>query len=798
MVKKNKARISTDMVGYFLLGILVFIIVIPVGPKIASAAGNLLDIFLDKNNNDENKEFEFQPSFYSFTNLYKVCKDTKASGCICPEFDISLIPKGYDIHLEQLKTQTRIFFSKDNQDTEEPGQFEIIDNDKLCYYRYDHQKNELISDHSQSEFIIPSDRKIVIRNKVLLYKASNIQTCIVGGGQEKTDTYENIKQSTQSCFVKAEKPDKVITGLIEHSNYLMDYNEKQEVMKHNTLEGRNIYEYLEDDLESVIGPVVKSPKKPGDGVNPNIYREEMLDLLAYEKFDYNRDRFISDNVYFISLRTLEADKDKFQGEKKDYIEIHILKDAPYAELLAQAIKKEFEQLNGKEVFEKGHKIYTEAKELPEALISEENRFEINVKVTPHDILDNDPVFIKCTQKPYIDYYICKENRLLPAVFIDIVEVYESTDDNKLFPYHEQTISKAIMKGVNNFYNINLDIDTTTYNGEEYQAEHEMKYFEDQLESFEKKASLIDPNTLTDEMKDKSVFCRLTVFDPIFISEDNEIIIEKINAENQYQIYYKNSEDKSVGSHNINPYQVYEKFYESHKIFYPDKIVIQYDDGKQNFIIFNPNPVFGSQATQGKQLSFIHNNGKYYFALDDTSQDLFPPCEGTDNNQDPMIDETAQAEKELKIFKNDLDLLEQKGETTNSEIMENKDIYCKLGYFHNIVVSPGYYILINTKDDKSTKIYYFKQDQVAPIITQEVPAYKISNKHLDTRFDDYSKIKITSEYITISRDESDIFYDYRFSNRNNQLVLLHNDGLYYWDVDTKSSIGNKYPDCESVP
>ena len=375
-------------------------------------------------------------AFESFLMSYETCKNENSDDCVCDEFNTNEIPNGYSIELENLNGKTRIDLHG-NKPTSEKSK--VIDNDNLCLYEYGKSTKKFSEKNTNKIILNPqgNNKPYQIDNKIQLFKLDGKHTCFVSGTYE-SKVFDEITKSRLKCNLKDIGVKAARLAMIDLSDHTGDYPSGSFIQSKNS-EASKIIENLRTFLLHNIGAATRITEAIGTKQGRFERRQNMFND-AYNNFDKNNDKKINDDVYFISIRALQLEKEKSKI-KKDYFKIHYLQGSSEGKILAEKIKSKLGGLNGK--------LIVDDKEFSIAEASEGHRFDFVILLEENSKDNIGPVFLTCTQS-YSNFIACKENTLIPSVFIDIVEVKEKENNHDIFAGHYKTIAKRIYEGIKDY------------------------------------------------------------------------------------------------------------------------------------------------------------------------------------------------------------------------------------------------------------------------------------------------------------------------------------------------------------
>lgn len=377
-------------------------------------------------------------AFESFLMSYKNCKKHKSNDCICSEFDVTEIPGGYSIRLENLGGKGTNIEIYSRKQVREKG--EAISDDNLCFYEYNKQTKDF-SKNNADDVVIKAGYKEYIRyNKIQLFKFDNKNTCFFKVPYE-TKNFDELTSTKLKCNLKDKGVESTETGIISDlSHSSKGYPPANFQVKEG--EDSKIMEKLKMFLLSNVGRIktIKEPLRGMEKAEDRLRQRKDAFEEAYSNFDRNSDKKISDDIYSISIKSLQAEK-KDSEINKDYFKIHYLKGSLQSKRLAEKIKLRLEELNDKLIFNE--------EEVETAEADEKHRFDFEVKVEENSEDNEGPVFLACINL-YSNFRACKENALLPAVFIDVVEVVNKEGNHEIFTGHYRAIAEKIYEGTRDY------------------------------------------------------------------------------------------------------------------------------------------------------------------------------------------------------------------------------------------------------------------------------------------------------------------------------------------------------------
>jgi hypothetical protein len=438
-----KKRGTLGTIGTLVLIIITIIVVVAVfKPKISSAANSFFSLFgigeeagtgTDKPTPLQEAESTFNNFYLSYVN----CKNYKSNDCLCDEFDVNQIPEGYSIKLENLAGKTRIELYGFKPTPE--GDPKVIDNDNLCFYEYDKNTRTFSKIDADEVILNPEEgnNPYKIGNKAQLFKFDQQNICFVSGTYESKN-FDEITQLKPKCSLAQAGTTTGKTGILDLGDYTGDYPYNSFVQSKDK-EALKIIGDLKTLLLNNIGPVTGTTEEI-DLKQNRLERRTNTFSDAYTNFDKNKDGLINDDAYLISIRGLQL-QSKNSQIKHDYFKVHYLGSSDKSRILAKNIKSKLEELNGTLIFND--------KEVSKAEAGEGYRFDFTVMLEDNSKTNVGPVFLAC-EGDYKNFAACKENTLIPAVFIDVVEVIEEKDNHNIFEGHSGTIAKAIYEGVKEY------------------------------------------------------------------------------------------------------------------------------------------------------------------------------------------------------------------------------------------------------------------------------------------------------------------------------------------------------------
>lgn len=436
MKKRGQSNIGIIVVVLITVLIIVFIF----KPRITNAAKPFFLLFgIGEEDTIETELTILSPTelaFESFLMSYEDCKNYKSRGCLCDEFDVTKIPDGYSIKLENLgREKTRIELYENNKPTAE--KVKVIDNDDLFFYEYDKSLKNFLTKRANEIVLDPKSNNLPykINNKIQLFRYDEKHVCFVSGTYE-SKVFEEITKSRLKCNLKDAGVKTARLAMIDFNDYTGDYPSSSFVQSKDS-EASKIIENLRTFLLSNVGSITRITESIATK-QLRLERRQNMFNDAYENFDRNKDGFISGDVYFISIRALQLGKEKSQI-KKDYFKVHYLQGSEQSKILAGKIRSKLGELNGKLIFNN--------KEVSKAEADEKNRFEFEIVLEENSRDNIGPVFLTCTQS-YSNFIACKESTLIPAIFVDVVEVYD--DEHYMFEGHHRVIAEKISEGVKGY------------------------------------------------------------------------------------------------------------------------------------------------------------------------------------------------------------------------------------------------------------------------------------------------------------------------------------------------------------
>jgi len=447
---KKRGAMGTGA-AVILMIVTVLVLINWLGPSIGNAAEPFFSLFGVGEDKEEDKESRplspAEKTFQSFLISYENCKKYTSRNCLCDEFDVTKIPEGYSIKLENLdKKGTRIGLYEKYKDVAEPS--DVIENDKFCFYEYKKEKGTFSITDAKEAVLDPTkyDFSYKVNNKVQLYKYSKDIICFVSGTYSSKE-FNEIKGARLKCNLKDKGVKTLKSGILDFSDYTDDYPRLNFVTNKDE-EASKIIEKLGIFLLNNLGKVTSITEYLGTS-QLRLERRENMFNYAYKNFDENQDGFISNDAYFVSIRTLQIKKEN-SPIKRDYFKIHYLKGSEQGKALAEKIKSKLEELNGKVIVDRaGDKKFSVAE------TGKIYQFNFQIEMEENSKEKVGPVFLTCTGD-YNNFvtelkgYPCKESTSLPAVFIDIVEVFEKEGNHDIFEQHSKTIAEKIYRGVEEF------------------------------------------------------------------------------------------------------------------------------------------------------------------------------------------------------------------------------------------------------------------------------------------------------------------------------------------------------------
>ncbi|MDP3766226.1 MAG: hypothetical protein Q8R04_06970 [Nanoarchaeota archaeon] len=372
-----------------------------------------------------------EQAFSSFVSFYESCKKYSADNCWCEQFDMTTIPQGYSIKLESLngeKTRLELYSDKPT-----PEKARVIDNDNLCLYSYDKPTKTFSNINSRNIVLDSGNYPYKINNKIYLFRLDGKNTCLVSGTFE-TKEFDEITKLQKKCSLKAISTKTSRTGMLDFGDYTGDYSGSFPQSK--DAETSRIIEDLNTFLLNNVGEVTRITRQLSSAQSRLERRQNMFNE-AYRNFDKNKDTLLNDDAYFISLRGLFL-QSKYSQIKKDYLKIHYLQGSEQSRILADKIKTRLQELNGKLIFND--------KEVGVAEAPAGYRFDFEIIVEENSKGNIGPVFLACADD-YSNFAACKENTLIPAVFIDIIEI---SNENYMFDGHTTTIARKVYEGIKDY------------------------------------------------------------------------------------------------------------------------------------------------------------------------------------------------------------------------------------------------------------------------------------------------------------------------------------------------------------
>ncbi|MBS3101008.1 hypothetical protein J4204_02660 [Candidatus Woesearchaeota archaeon] len=437
-----KKRAAVSALGTLLIVVIVLsIILFGIPSKIYKLGKSFFSLFgvgeaeAGTNKGTEIKLSYSEAVFNAFISAYESCKSYSSERCICEQFDVTSIPQGYSIKLQNLgleKTRIELYGNKPT-----PEKAKIIENDNLCLYE---KQAKGFLGLSTNEVVLGSGAyPYKISNKIQLFKHTNKMTCFVSGTYE-SKAFDEIAKTNIKCGLKSSETASFKTGMLDLSDYTKDYsdNHPNSFVASKDADAASIVQHLSSFLQDNIGKVTRTTEALATAQSRLERRRNMFNN-AYADFDANKDSMINDDAYFISIRALQV---QLQNSPltKDYFIIHYLRDSEQSELLAMKIIARLKEMNGKLIYN-DKEISIESEVPPQ--------YKMNFIIAPERNSKENigPVFLACADD-YSKFQVCKENALIPAVFIDIVEV--NGDGYYLIEGHHKAIARKIYEGVNDY------------------------------------------------------------------------------------------------------------------------------------------------------------------------------------------------------------------------------------------------------------------------------------------------------------------------------------------------------------
>ncbi len=434
----NKKAALGTLATFVLVLFALFIIFYAFAPRITKSAKPIFSLFgIGDEENELIKELpnSAERSFESLIQAYKSCKQYMANDCLCDQWDLKSIPEGYSIKLESLSNgKTRMELLGENPTAEK---VELIEDDITCLYQYDKSSGKF-SLNSIDSVILESkiDSDFVIGKKIQLFKPDGKNICLVSGTYESKE-FNEIQQLKSGCSLGQSKAS--LSALLDLSDLTDDYNPGSTFVQSRSDEASRIIEDLDAILLKNVGKVSRITSSISDK-RLRIERRKNMFSDAYKNLDNNKDGKISDDVYLISIRVLYL-QSKNSEIKKDYFKIHYLGGSEQSKILAENVKTKVMELN--------NKLIVDENELSAAEADNSYRFDFDAYTEENTIENVGPVFLACVQN-YGDFIACKEKTLIPAVFIDIVEVDTESENHNIFQRHSKAISTKIYEGVKDY------------------------------------------------------------------------------------------------------------------------------------------------------------------------------------------------------------------------------------------------------------------------------------------------------------------------------------------------------------
>ncbi len=381
-------------------------------------------------------------AFNRFVSSYNACKSYGSGSCVCDQFDFSTLPEGYSIKLEDLSGEkTRIEFYS-NKPT--PDKADVIENADLCFYHYDKSKGTF-SKNDVKQILLDADGiyDYKIDNIVQMFKFDDKSICLISGTYESKE-FDEITRLQPKCSIKASTIEVKRAGILDLGDYSDDYPKYPDVPNNPQIKNEDsssIIEELRTLLVDNIGKITRITGTIGT-TQMRLERRQNMFSEAYNNYDIDKDGkkdgLISDNVYFISIRSIQIQKDD-SAIKKDYFKIYYLQGSEQSKILAEKIASRMQQLNGK--------LMVDYEELSKSEANENFRFDFQL-IYEENTKDNvGPVFLTCTES-YTNFIACKESVKIPAVFIDVVEVVG--DGHNLLERHHKPVAGKVYEGVSDY------------------------------------------------------------------------------------------------------------------------------------------------------------------------------------------------------------------------------------------------------------------------------------------------------------------------------------------------------------
>ena len=442
MVKKGS--LVSSPLGYLALMVIVVVVIfLVVIPRINLGGKTFLSLLpFGKNSDDSQKtESAAEIAFSSFITSYDNCMLSASDNCLCDQFDASNLPSGYSMRLENLatlKARIEIYSGKPT-----PEKIVVKDFNNFCLYKYDKSSGKFSKeDAKEISFENGGNYDYMVNNKIQIFRIDRETICLVSGTYESKD-FDEATRLYQKCSLKEQAIEQK-SGILDISDYSGDYQKYPDVLSNPTIkneESSAIIEQLSNLLLENVGKVTRitedlSSRQTRIERRTNMFRE------AYNNFDAdkdgNKDGKISDNIYVVSIRSVQIKKEDSKITK-DYFKIHYLKDSPKSKELAQKIGIKLQEANSK--------LISNDQELKTAEADERYRFDFQIIYEENSKENVGTVFLAC-MGDYSDFIACKENVLIPAVFIDVVEV--NGDGHYMFEGHKKTIARKIYEGVKDY------------------------------------------------------------------------------------------------------------------------------------------------------------------------------------------------------------------------------------------------------------------------------------------------------------------------------------------------------------
>lgn len=632
---KKRGQAPTGAV--IVLGLVVFFILLSwLVPKISNAAEPFFLLFGIGEEEKDKETIPLSPAekaFESFLMSYEDCKKYKSDDCLCDEFDVTIIPNGNSIKLENLdKKGTRIELYSDKPTADKP---KVIENDNLCFYVYDKSTKKFSKTDANEIVLDPQtgDGLYKVHNKIQLFRFDKENTCFVSGTYE-SKVFDEIIKSKLKCNLKDAGEGSARMGMLDSSDYTGDYSEYS--AKNRDDETSNIIDYLRIFLSNNVGRVTRITNYIGGdwGKQTRLERRENMFNDVYKNFDKNEDGFIKDDVYFISIRSLQVNKEQ-SSIKRDYFKIHYLKGSEQGKALAEKIKLRLAELNGKTIADS-----VGDKKISVAEAGKSYQFNFQIETEENSKEKVGPVFLAC-KDDYENFIAdlggrpCKESTSIPAVFIDIVEVYEKENNHDIFEGHSRAIAEKIYEGVKDYLPL---YESIAAKEEEIKLEKMRELIEqgkNEILLFKRQYSNLLNRFSESELKTYEDPCILGVFTDIKLSEGYQIEIntpgsfdsnKHTSTESVYRAYYATDEKVSIYLYQEEIEDrdfILSKSQKEYNVIQSPKIIIK----KDGFLVYDmdKNQIAEGDFKKGGTLVIARYNGKNYWSNDYTKDYLKPTC-----------------------------------------------------------------------------------------------------------------------------------------------------------------------------